>query len=202
MFATATSYRLDDMGNANQQTETEVKIAVASFRGFRRQLRDAGFRIRRRRVFERNTIFETDPPSLRPSGQILRLREAGNVFTVTYKGKATVGRVKSREEIEFRVDDLESAHLVLLRLGYGPRFIYEKYRTEYALPGEDGVVTVDETPIGLFAELEGPEKWIEKVSKLLEVADTSYITDSYGALYVRHCQKEGMTPANMVFGKS
>ena len=89
--------------------ETEVKIEIASPRLFRRKLREAGFRIHRRRVFERNAMFETEPPTLRPRGCIVRLREAGGRFTLTYKGPATVARHKSREEIEFTVSDAAAA---------------------------------------------------------------------------------------------
>jgi adenylate cyclase class 2 len=187
------------MSEVQNQTETEVKIEVASFRAFRKKLREAGFRIRRRRVFERNVIFETQPPTLRSSGQVLRLREAGNIFTVTYKGRATVSKVKSREEIEFRVDDPSATRQVFERLGYVQRFVYEKYRTEYQRPGEMGVITLDETPIGIFAELEGEESWIEAASKSLGVADTSFLTASYGALFQQHCQARGVAAGNMVF---
>jgi len=179
--------------------EIEVKIEVSSFRGFRRRLREAGFRVKHRRVFERNTIFETDPPSLRPQGCMVRLREAGGRFTVTYKGPATVTKHKSREEVEFTVSDLGAAHTFLTRLGYLPKFVYEKYRTEYmAAPGE-GVVTVDETPIGIYAELEGAGNWIDSTARLLGVADTEYITASYGALYLQWCEREGVDPGHMRF---
>jgi adenylate cyclase class 2 len=179
--------------------ETEVKIAVGSFRAFRKQLREAGFRVKHRRVFERNTIFETDPPTLRPSGRIVRLREAGGKCILTYKGPATVAKHKSREEIEFLASDSEAAYTFLTRLGYLPRFIYEKYRTEYMASPTGGIVTLDETPIGLYAELEGTEKWIDSTAKLLGVREADYITSSYGALYLQWCEREGIDPTHMRF---
>lgn len=179
--------------------ETEIKVEVASFRAFRRKLREAGFRVKHRRVFERNTIFETDPPTLRPSGRIVRLREAGGKCILTYKGPATVGRHKSREEIEFFASDADAAFQFLTNLGYKPRFIYEKYRTEYTDATGEGVVTLDETPIGLYAEMEGQEKWIDFTAKVLGFGDKDYITASYGALYVKWCEREGMVPGHMQF---
>lgn len=180
--------------------ETEVKVRIGNFRAFRRRLREAGFRVKHRRVFERNTIFETEPPSLRPGGKILRLRESGGKCAITYKGPAVVGRHKSREEIEFGASDAEAAYELLTRLGYQPQFRYEKYRTEYARAGEPGVITLDETPIGLYAEVEGQEKWIDSITKTLGIADTEYITDSYGALYLKKCEEDGIEPTHMVFG--
>ena len=180
--------------------EIEVKIAIADFRAFRRQLRECGFRIKRRRVFERNRIIETEPASLRPGGCILRLREAGGKNTVTYKGKATVAKHKSREEIEYEVSDAAAARTVFERLGYKTRFIYEKYRTEYTDAAGEGIVTLDETPIGIYAELEGSEKWIDSAARILKVADTEYITASYGALYLKWCERAGVKPGDMTFG--
>lgn len=179
--------------------ETEIKVVVPSFRGFRKKLKEAGFRVKHRRVFERNTIFETEPPSLRPNGCLVRLREAGSRTIITYKGPATVAKHKSREEIEFGVTDTEAAFTFLSRLGYQSKFVYEKYRTEYAEASEDGVVTLDETPIGIFAELEGPEKWIDFTARNLGIADTQYITASYGALYLQWCEREGEVPGHMRF---
>ena len=179
--------------------EIEIKIEVSSFRAFRKRLREAGFRVRHRRVFERNTIFETEPPTLRPSGRIVRLREAGGKCILTYKGPATVAKHKSREEIEFNASDPEAAFSFLTHLGYLPRFIYEKYRTEYMESPSGGIITLDETPIGLYAELEGTEKWIDSTAKILGIADKDYITASYGALYLQWCEREGVDPSHMRF---
>lgn len=179
--------------------ETEVKVAVQAFRPFRRLLREAGFRVKHRRVFERNTIFETEPPTLRPKGCLVRVREAGQRFTITYKGPAKVAKHKSREEIEFSVSDAEAAYTFLTRLGYQPHFVYEKYRTEYMDSDDGGIVTLDETPIGIYAELEGTEKWIDSTAKNLGFADKDYITASYGALYLQWCEREGIDPVHMTF---
>lgn len=179
--------------------EIEVKVAVPNFRQFRRKLRETGFRVKHRRVFERNTIFETEPPSLRPSGCLVRVREAGSRFTITYKGPATVSKHKSREEVEFSVSDAEAAYTFLVRLGYHPHFVYEKYRTEYSDAASGGVITLDETPIGIYAELEGSEKWIDSSAKILGIADKEYIIDSYGALYLTWCEREGINPGHMKF---
>ncbi len=45
---------------------------------------------------------------------------------------------------------------ILRALGLYSTFRYEKFRTTYALPGIRGLkVEFDETPVGLFLELEG-----------------------------------------------
>ena len=109
------------------------------------------------------------------------------------------GRHKQREEIEVSVSDADATALILDRLGFHPVFVYEKFRAEYTKPGLPGIITVDETPIGNFLELEGPPTWIDHVAAALGYRESEYIKRSYGSLYIQHCQGTGTTPANMLF---
>lgn len=88
---------------------------------------------------------------------------------------------------------------ILRRLGLNPAFRYEKYRTEYSRRGSSGTITVDETPIGDYIELEGAPKWIDATARKLGYSPSDYITSSYGALYLEHCHERGVQPSNMVF---
>ena len=66
-----------------------------------------------------------------------------------------------------------------------PCFRYEKFRTTYRLPGIRNLkVEVDETPIGLFLELEGPGREIDRAAARLGFGPAEYITKSYGALFM------------------
>jgi adenylate cyclase class 2 len=92
---------------------------------------------------------------------------------------------------------------ILRALGFEPTFRYEKYRTEYQRPhASTGVVTLDETPIGNFFELEGPADWIDETAAQLGFNRGSYVLASYGRLYLDHCAAEGLQPTNMVFSTS
>jgi adenylate cyclase class 2 len=184
---------------AHSQHEIEIKLAASDAASARKMLRRAGFRVSRPRIFEANTVFDTAGRTLRTAGQLLRVREAGKIATATYKGPAAPGRHKSREELEFGVTSAANITLVLSRLGYLPVFRYEKYRTELRQPGSRGVATVDETPIGVYLELEGDPEWIDRMARSLGFAESDYITSSYGRLYGEWCQQHGVTPGNMVF---
>ena len=180
--------------------ETEIKLALADVKTGRALLRSAGFRVTRRRVFERNHVFDTPECALRKSGALLRLRQAGRVATLTYKGPAAVSRHKSREEVETRVLDAGAMAAIFERLGFRPIFRYEKYRTEYGHPDGGGVATLDETPIGVFMELEGTPRWIDRTARQLGFAECDYITASYGRLFLEWRHRQGLdTAANMVF---
>ena len=97
------------------------------------------------------------------------------------------------------MNDAGIAVQLFAELGYGPKFRYEKYRTEYLRPGEAGVAMLDETPIGNFLELEGPGPWIDATAREFGFRRTDYITSSYGALYLADCQLRGRKPGHMVF---
>lgn len=181
----------------------EIEIKIPFERGGPQDARNLierhGYIVQESRTLESDQIFDRGASELGSAGQLIRLRRAGARSTVTYKGPSTPGRHKSREEIEFDVSDPSNFALVLDRLGYTPRFRYEKYRTKFAAAGEPGIVTIDETPIGLFLELEGPADWIDRTAARLGFASSQYSTASYAALYREYLRSHEGAPAEMVF---
>ncbi len=184
---------------AKPATETEIKLKVEDAAAARRLLRGAGFRLHKRRVFEDNAVLDTAGLKLRKAGALLRVREAGGAATITYKGRAAAGKHKSREELETGVADANAFTHIAERLGLTPRFRYQKYRTEFQEPGGEGVATLDETPIGVYLELEGPPAWIDRTARRLGFREADYITESYGALYFAWCRENRVKAGNMVF---
>jgi adenylate cyclase class 2 len=89
---------------------------------------------------------------------------------------------------------------MLERLGYLPGFRYEKYRTKFATAGEPGIITLDETPIGVFLELEGAKYWIDHTAGRLGFALSAYSTASYAALYSDFRRENKEFPPDMIFG--
>ena len=179
--------------------EVEIKLLLESAEQGRGLLRRVGFRVLRRRVFECNALFDTPEGSLGARGVLLRLRHAGRRTLLTFKGLAAEGKYKSRQEIETVIPDSETFEAILGRLGFVTTFRYEKYRTEYGGVDRRGVVTLDETPIGVYLELEGAPNWIDRTARLLGFAEGHYITDSYGGLYGSFCRRKGIRPQDMVF---
>jgi adenylate cyclase class 2 len=179
--------------------ETEIKLAVADVAAARRLLRKGGFRVTRRRVFEANTVFDTAERTLRQRNLLLRLRETPGADTFTFKGAALAAKHKTREELEVTLSSAATCGLILNRLGFQPAFRYEKYRTELCLPGTSGMATLDETPIGVYLELEGSPRWIDRTARRLGFSERDYITASYGRLYLDWCAARKVQPRHMVF---
>lgn len=180
--------------------EIEVKIPYQGPpEAAQSMIEQRGYSLRVPRVLESDQLFDRPDGELKRSDRLIRLRRSGERATVTYKGPSQRERYKRREEIEFDVSDPGAYVLVLDRLGYGPTFRYEKYRTKFSAPSEPGFITVDETPIGVFLELEGPPEWIDRTAERLGFSAADYSTASYASLYRDYRAAHPEAGENMTF---
>jgi adenylate cyclase class 2 len=162
--------------------ETEVKLRVASAEEARERLRRAGAQVVRERHFEDNVLLDDEKGTLRAGGTVLRLRRTPHGGVLTFKGPREVeGGVKSREERETAVEDPDQVQAILHRLGYRPLFRYQKYRESWTHRGQE--IDVDETPIGVFVEIEGDREGIRAVAEELGFSEKDGITESYVGLF-------------------
>ncbi|MBZ5544446.1 MAG: class IV adenylate cyclase [Acidobacteriia bacterium] len=191
----------------NHRRETEIKLVVSNLRALRRRLGEVGFHVVRPRHFESNVLY--DFPDLRfwRSRSLLRLRQAGREWLLTFKSTPFGSRTyKTRREMETRIEDGSVLAGILERLGLCPAFQYEKYRTVFALgkrrpENVEGLAELRETPIGNYLELEGPAAWIDRVASRLGYSQDHYLTASYASLYREKCEERGEPPTNMVFAR-
>jgi adenylate cyclase class 2 len=179
--------------------ENEVKIAVPSVAPIRATLRRLGFATTARRIYEQNIVLDKPDGSVRASGRLLRVRMVGRKVICTFKGVEIPGPHRRREEREFEASDLAECLALFAGLGFVPSWRYEKYRTEFTREGESGIVMLDETPIGVFLELEGPSRWIDRTAKELGFSTDSYIFLSYARLHAQWCAEDGKPMCDMVF---
>jgi adenylate cyclase, class 2 len=181
--------------------EIEVKFAVADPADLALRLARAGFREQTSRTFERNVLYDTPDRRLRAQQAILRVRQYGDRWTVTHKcltrNDDPAARHKHREETETTVSDGEAIGHIFEHLGYIPAFAYEKWRTEFA--DSTGHCVLDETPIGIYAELEGPEDWIDETGSKLGIEPAQFLTLSYGRLFEAWREQTGSSAKNLTF---
>ena len=179
--------------------EIEVKLRLPDRPAMLERIDRLGFRVSAPRQFEANTLYDSPDHNLGNRQMLLRLRQLGGQAVITWKGPGDPGPYKSRPECETSLGSLETMHQILTQIGFAPTFRYEKYRTEFAGQDGGGVVTLDETPIGDFLELEGPGEWIDQTADRLGFAPQDYILDSYGRLYLADCARRGVEPSHMLF---
>jgi adenylate cyclase class 2 len=180
--------------------ETEVKFPVRDAIGLERRLQAAGFRRETPRTFERNVLFDTPERRLRTDRQILRIRQYGDRWVLTHKAlppDGDTGLYKQRIETETTLGDGDTVAAIFKLLGFSPAFTYEKWRTEWA----DGVghCVLDETPIGFYAELEGPAEWIDRTAESLGIDPAEFLNLSYGRLFDLWKQETGSAATDLTF---
>jgi adenylate cyclase class 2 len=181
--------------------EIEIKFRVENSQSLEEKLRSLGFRAVTPRTFERNTLYDSPDRKLRSRQGILRIRKYGDRWVLTHKclpaDHDPNARHKHRIETETEIADGDALGAIFVQLGYVPVFVYEKWRAEYA--DAVGHCVLDETPIGVFAELEGPEEWIDSISARLGLDPSALMTLSYGRLFENWQKETGSTARDMTF---
>jgi adenylate cyclase class 2 len=150
---------------------------------------------------ETNVLYDDSAGRLRAEGCALRVRTVDDRGLLTFKGPPEVSfGIKSRIEWESEVESPRAVDAILGALGFSPSFRYEKRRTtwSFADPARP-LVVVDETPLGLFAEIEGPDAAVRALAGELGVAESEFIAGSYVALWLAAREKDPSLPADMLF---
>jgi adenylate cyclase class 2 len=162
--------------------ETEIKLRVEAAGPARTALEGIGARLLHARYFEDNVVLDDASGGLLAAGLLLRVRRTEHGCVLTFKGPRRIHEgIRSRPEHETAVEDPEALDRILGGLGLVPRFRYQKYRESYAW--QDAEIVVDETPIGVFLEIEGPPDTIRAAALALGRTPAEFIADSYAALF-------------------
>jgi adenylate cyclase, class 2 len=190
--------------------EIEVKLQVTNLAALVRNMKRLGAKLRGR-VLERNTLYDTPSADFRSRGRLLRLRVEtpapsrllrSGAKQVMLTSKAPIpesgrrSRYKEKLEREVEVQSPGRWPAALRAIGLRPSFRYEKYRTTFQLPGLN--LDLDETPVGIFLELEGLPHAIDRVARALGYAPHEYIKGTYWDLYAADCRRRGRKPTNML----
>ncbi len=149
------------------------------------------------RRLQEDCLFDTEDERLRRQRSTLRVRSEGGKALLTYKGPVIPAAIKIREEYETVVADGAALQIILEELGMHVWFRYEKYREEFL--SDDVVIAVDETPVGVYVEIEGPEEAIDRTAAALGRTAADYITDSYRFIFLQHRDANGLAGHDMVF---
>ncbi len=161
--------------------EIEVKIRIDDPKALRDRLLAMGAAPARPRHEEENILYDFPDGRLRASHRALRLRTAGKRTVLTFKGAKQKSRsFKVREEFETDVANGRETRKILAGLGLQPVFAYRKHRT--ILRKDKLLITVDETSVGNFLEIEGKRHEIVRFAKSLGYSRADFITASYVGL--------------------
>jgi len=155
---------------------------------------------------ETPTAGKKAPKAKTPSRTLLTFKSPPEQLAIgdLHHGRGRNRRYKIREEIEAELPDGAALKKIFEGLGLRGWFRYEKFRTTYVLPARrrwaNGLfLEVDETPIGLFVELEGPGAAIDRAAHELGFSRKDYVLKNYLVLYLDDCKSKGQQPTHMLF---
>jgi adenylate cyclase class 2 len=179
--------------------EREIKLRFGSAEEARAAILTTGATPLLGRRLQEDALLDTDDEQLRRRRCVLRVRIENGKSRLTFKGPVQPGAMKMREEIETVAGDGLMLLRVLEEIGLHVWFRYQKYREEFA--HEDVIVAIDETPVGVFVEIEGGEQGIASMAEALGRTPADYILDSYRGLFLKHREAFGLTGPDMVFAE-
>jgi adenylate cyclase class 2 len=177
--------------------EREVKLRFDTVEEARAAVLAAGCTPRLGRRLQADALLDSEDEQLRRRRCVLRVRVENGKSRVTFKGPVQPSIMKLREEHETLVGDGEVLLKIFEELGLHIWFRYEKYREEFS--HDDVIVAIDETPVGVFVEIEGGEQGIEATAAALGRTPADYILDSYRSLFLQYRDALGLTTSDMVF---
>jgi adenylate cyclase, class 2 len=177
--------------------EREIKLRFTSADEARDAVIATGATPLHGRRLQEDALLDTEDEQLRRQRCVLRVRMENGKSRLTYKGPVQPSIMKVREELETVVGDGEMLVRVFGELGLHVWFRYEKYREEFS--HEDVIVAIDETPVGVFIEIEGTEHGITEMTLALGRTPADYIVDSYRSLFLQHRDGSGLSGSDMMF---
>ena len=177
--------------------EREIKLRFESATVAREAVLAAGALPLYGRRLQEDAMLDTEDEQLRRQRCVLRVRMENGKSRLTYKGPVQPSTMKVREELETVVGDGEMLLRVFGELGLHVWFRYEKYREEFS--HEDVIVAIDETPVGVFVEIEGTEQGIADMTVAIGRTAEDYIVDSYRSLFLQHREQYGLSGSDMMF---
>ena len=177
--------------------EREIKLRFATPADARAAIVAAGATPFKCRRLQEDCLLDTPDGRLRGKRSILRIRMECGKSLITFKGPVQPATMKVREEFETVGGDGPLLVRIFEELGFEVWFRYEKYREEFTL--EDVIVALDETPIGVFVEVEGSERGIAAMAEALGRQQNDYVLDSYRGLFAGYCLQNGLPVGDMLF---
>jgi len=177
--------------------EREIKVRFASKNAAHEAVKSVGATPLRSKRLQKDALFDWPDERLRQSQCVLRVRQENEDCTLTFKGPPESASMKVREEIESTAGNSSNLVTILERLGLEVWFRYEKYREEFTFNGV--IVAIDETPVGIFIELEGEENVIHQIAGSLGWSQEDYILDSYWDIFLKESNTKGSGTSDMVF---
>lgn len=174
--------------------EIEIKLKVENVDEIREKILSLGA-VFVKKEGELDEYFDFEDEKLKKEGKAFRIR---NKKTVCFKESLESSEKKVREETEVNIDDYDGFVKFLDLSKLKKDFVKEKVRETFKKNNLE--ITIDTLPhIGIFLELEGPEKEIDEIAAKLGFSKKDYIKETYMDLFDRFKKEHSLEEKDMVF---
>ena len=195
------------MKHSGTKMEIEIKLKVASEQEGLDRIALLPAELEEAPRFEDNEIYDTAAGYLTANQILLRLRVVMGHGTLTLKEKvpgSSSQRAKVLKETETSVESPDAIRAIFAAVGLKRVYRYQKYRSYHAWmdpsTGRSLMISLDNTPIGVFLELEGDQESIDRAANTMGFAPGDYIITDYRSLHKEFVEKRGEPFGDMVFG--
>lgn len=145
-----------------------------------------------KKVYEKTVMYDNPAQIMQVTDGRVRIRQTGRSTEFSYKKPLTRKGIKREIEHEVTVSDFDTTQKILEMLEFRPVSSYERYRTTILSPQKDIKVTVDEFPFANYLEIEGDEKKIRKLVRILGFSLNKNITKSCDSLFQEWRSSRGL----------
>lgn len=178
--------------------EIEVKFIIDDLAAMRQRILAMGANLKSPRTYEDNVTFDTTDRQLKHQGRLLRLRrDQHNIVTYKEPGPTKHQDFKVLREYEVHVSDFAQMHTILEKIGLRPALRYEKYRETFTYKNAE--LLLDETPCGIFLEIEGPQESIRNLAAQLGIDFKTRLTAGYGEIFEAICTTYDLQLTDITF---
>ena len=166
------------------------------------------FSIKRSKLFHQVThqFFENDFTKQEAFPRIRNEEDGTNTLTVKAKIKDDNQNYFKRVELETSISDVENVVNMMPYFGFKNKISWEKKRINFYSNNDINdindikfCISLDETPMGYFLEIESTEAEIEKIIKMLELDDSQRTSKPYLGLWDEYKKANHIDEADMMF---
>ncbi len=147
-------------------------------------------------VFEKTTLFDNENGELQKNGIFIRTRNGyENTLTLKERDDSLKHDYFERKKTTIEIENVDDMNYVLKVMGLINNKVMEKYRLSWII--EQINVTIDELPYGVFLEIHGDDKEINKICELIDIKKENIINETYWDL----AKQYGYLKKDIVFGR-
>jgi len=173
--------------------EIEYKFQIVDLRTLKALL-SKKFTKKKLHQYQSNVIFDNPMRLMQKTDGRIRVRTKGQsgLKTLTYK-KPLAPINGAKREIEHEIDFVDTTNQIekiLAAMDFVPTTSYERYQSEWQSEGVH--LTIDEYPYANFLEIEGEEKKIGKIAKILNFNIKNALIQPADTLFQKWRKERGL----------